>query len=212
MDCLYWSSITSNLSQRKHEIHVNEKPFSGFKAAKNNKVIDFKDKKVRKCSNCIFFPPPIHLTKTLIRLQVLSEGFRVAYVTPRCLHHSPRGEGVVMWLVKIWSKSQESCEPGVEVTGRGKPDPEASGADTGRGCWDTDQSGPDHTAHPRLRPQAMINRLPHWTAWQNGCGHTVHTAGSKKGQHDVTMESVQGHGDVTGSHRGHCPASLNHAS
>lgn len=76
-----------------------------------------------------------------------------------------------------------------------------------------DQSGPDHATHPRLRPWAMMNGLPHWAAWRNGRGHTVHTAGSSKGQHDVTMESVQGHDDdVTGSRRGHRPKSLHRAS
>lgn len=72
--------------------------------------------------------------------------------------------------------SQARCRGHRSRTAR----PRSSGADMGRGCWDVDQSGPHHTAHRRLHPQAVINRLPYWTAWQNGCGHTVHTAGSKK--------------------------------
>lgn len=156
--------------------------------------------------------PSIQPASAQRRAQVLSEGIWVVNVTPGRLRHSPRGRrrGHVTHQ-NVDQRAGRAAGSQARCRGQrlgGKAGSRASGADTGRGCRDADQSGPDHAAHPGLRTQAMIDRLPRRTARPNGRGHTVHTkglicteqssAGSQRGHRHVPVESGQGQDDITG--------------
>lgn len=106
-------------------------PFSGFNAAKDKGIKGKRSGKVQTSFSHRF------IWQTHKWLQVLTVGICVVYVTPGWLHHSPQGEGVVMWLIRI-SKIKgpgklHALRLSVEVTVRGKPGPEQVGR-IRRGC------------------------------------------------------------------------------
>lgn len=137
---MYWSSPSSKLGQSKHEIHGNEKPFSGFKAAKD-KVINVKHQKVRKCSNCFVFcfnidSPGKGVNESAGGVRRCPCRVRDTWVPPSQPSGPRRGhvthQNMIKGPGKLWAR-----RPGVEVRGRGKPDPEQVGRIRGEdaGTW-----------------------------------------------------------------------------
>lgn len=101
--------------------------------------------------------------------------------TPGCLSSRPRGEGVVTWLIRIWSKGRISCELTGQVWRRSKVEESCSHGDRGGNrerMWAQikerllTRTQADLTAHRRLRPHD-----DKWASWlvcmsTRGCGLT----------------------------------------